>query len=148
MKGSIKIEESTSRRPSASCVIQITCQSVWEERVVWQHHQNLSRKVTNVWTEKVTDNKMLEQAGRNTKRVICHRTRRDAHSQQGWESECSRRSDMWLQAHILLSRFLFFFFHVRRVICRCRNKACGRHTSHNSVNTQSSRLWTTKGSAL
>lgn len=43
--------------------------------------------------------------------------------------------------------FFFFSSHVRQVMCPCHNKVWGRHLSHNSMNTQSSRLWTTAGSS-
>lgn len=41
---------------------------------------------------------------------------------------------------------LFFFLQVRQVMCQHRNKVWERHTSRESVNTQSSCLWTIKGS--
>lgn len=48
-------------------------------------------KVTNVQIEKVRDSKILAQAGGDTERITCHRTR-GVHCRPGWKKKCSQPS--------------------------------------------------------
>lgn len=64
-----------------------------------------------------------------------------------WSSMSTNSAHCWYRLIFRMRNFYFFiFFHVRCVMCRSRNKVCGRPISRKSVTTQSSRLWTTKGS--
>lgn len=66
-----------------------------------------------------------------------------------WETWSPRYIHLLFRNHTGIpesqTEILFFFFNVRWVMCRC-NEVCGRHISRKSVTTQSSHLWTTKGS--